>query len=183
VNRVLRTLAAGRAAALVCAAATLHLGGCSTLPRPEDDWTTGRLSVRVDADPAQAERSFAAAFELRGSDTHGELRLFTPLGTQLAAARWSTTEVVLATADGERRFPSLDEMALASLGERVPLVALPDWVAGRPWRGATSRVDAEGFEQLGWSVDLSRRADGRIAARREAPPAVTVRIQLDRPAS
>jgi outer membrane lipoprotein LolB len=90
---------------------------------------------------------------------------------------------VLVTADGERRFDTLDEMALASLGERVPLAALPDWVAGRPWSGAPSRPRAQGFEQLGWQVDTSAQGDGRISARRAAPPAVTVRIRLDRPAS
>lgn len=177
--------AAARAGALLAASAALLLGACASAPRPEGDWTTGRLSVRVEAVesvPAQPERSYAAGFELRGSDTRGELRLFTPLGTQLAAARWSPTEAVLATADGERAFASLDEMALATLGERVPLAALPDWVAGRPWSGAANRRSAEGFEQLGWQVDLSRQADGRIAARRDAPPVVTVRIQLDRPA-
>jgi outer membrane lipoprotein LolB len=176
VSRALRSRSAGPAAALLLAA-------CSTLPGPAADWTSGRLSVRVETLAAEAERSFAAGFELRGTDTGGELRLFTPLGTQLASARWSPTEAVLATAEGERRFPSLDEMAMASLGERVPLAALPDWVAGRPWQGATSHRSPDGFEQLGWSVDVSRHAEGRIAARRDAPPVVTVRIQLDRPAS
>ena len=179
-----RTATLRPAVAPVVVAAALVLGACASAPRPVGDWTTGRLSVRVEANATQAERSFAAGFELRGSDTGGELRLVTPLGTQLAWARWSPSEAVLATADGEQRaFASLDDMALATLGERVPLAALPDWVAGRPWSGAASRPSSNGFEQLGWTVDLSRQGDGRIAARREAPPVVTVRVQLDRAAS
>jgi outer membrane lipoprotein LolB len=120
-----------------------------------------------------------AAFELRGSGERGELRLLSPLGSQLALARWSSGQARLTTADGEHAYASLDELALAALGERVPLAALPDWIAGRPWSGAASAPSAVGFDQLGWAIDLSRRADGRIAALRAAPPAVTVRIQLD----
>jgi outer membrane lipoprotein LolB len=170
--------------ALVAALATgagLLLGGCAAPPRAAGDWLAGRLSVQVQASAEQPDRSFAAAFELRGTDREGELRLLSPLGTQLAAARWSPADAVLATSDGELAFASLDEMALHSLGERVPLAALPDWVAGRPWRGDASRASAEGFEQLGWSVDTRRHADGRITARRDSPPVVTVRIVLDRP--
>lgn len=159
------------------------LAGCAGTVRLPGEWTSGRLSVRVDAADERPAQSYVAAFELRGTGGHGEMRLISPLGTQLAAARWWRGQATLATADGERTYASLDDLALAALGERVPLAALPDWIAGRPWADAPSRATAPGFEQLGWAVDLSRHAQGRIDARREAAPAVTLRIQLDSPAS
>jgi outer membrane lipoprotein LolB len=156
------------------------LAACASTPPADGGWTTGRLSLRVDAMPDRAAQSVAAAFELRGDARAGDLNLVSPLGTRLAQARWSEGGAVLSTPDGERRFTNLDDLAEQSLGERVPLAALPDWIAGRPWPGAPSRAAGVGFEQLGWAVDLSARAEGRIVARRAAPPAVTLRIVLDK---
>ena len=169
-----------RAAAVLAAAALL--GGCATRGPAADEetaWAAGRLSVRVEATADRAAQSLGAAFELRGSGERGELRLNSPLGTQMAAARWAPGLARLTTADGATEFASLDDLSRRTLGEVLPLVALPDWLAGRPWPGAPHRPEAAGFEQLGWQVSLARRAEGWVEARREAPPAVTVRVRLD----
>jgi len=170
----------------VVSVVSLGILGCAGVPtaveRPAD-WTAGRLALSVEATPEEPARGFSAAFELRGTGSAGELRLATPLGTMLATARWLPGEAWLRTPDGDRQYGSLDEMAHAALGERVPVAALPDWLAGRPWPGAPSRTAEAGFEQLGWRVDLSGHAEGRLTARREAPPPVTMRIRLERPAS
>jgi outer membrane lipoprotein LolB len=68
-----------------------------------------------------------------------------------------------------------DEGVVAAL----PLAALFDWLRGRPWPRAVSQARSGGFEQLGWVVDLSRRAEGWLLVRREAAPEVTVRVLLD----
>jgi len=166
-------------------AAALLLGACATPPprvAGETPWTTGRLSVRVDATPARPAQSMSAAFELRGDGNGGELRLNSPLGTRVASARWAPALAVLDMGDGERRYDSLDDLSRRALGEAMPLVALPDWVAGRPWPGAPHEAQPDGFEQLGWQVLLARRGEGWIEARRAAPPAVVVRVKLDDPA-
>ncbi len=174
-----------RACALSLAAL---LAGCAStppgagLPGPQGPWTSGRLSVRVDATPSRVAQNISTAFELRGDGEVGELRLVSPLGTSLAHARWAPGQVRLETADGERRYDSLDELAREALGEALPLAALPDWLAGRPWPGAPHSALAEGFEQLGWQVQQARRAEGYIEARRAAPPAVQLRIKLETPA-
>ena len=162
-------------------AAAALLGACAS-PHQTDDaspWTSGRLSVRIDASGAIAARSVSSAFELRGSAERGELRLISPLGTQMAAARWAPGQAVLATSEGEQSFASLDELSRAALGEALPLAALPDWLAGRPWASAAHQVRDDGFDQLGWRVLLTRRTEGWIEARRDAPPAVAVRVKLD----
>ena len=162
------------------------LAACATVQPPaEETWSeqlSGRLAVHVDAHGGAAARTVNAGFDLRGDARHGELLLSTPLGTVLARARWSPGEVMLKSPDGEKRFANLAALSEEVLGEPVPLEALFDWLHGRPWAGAPHRGTPDGgFEQLGWSVDLARRSEGWILARRTEPPAVTVRARLDTP--
>ena len=162
-------------------AAALLLGACATsAPQPaERVWTSGRLNVRIEASTTLAAQSITAGFELQGSGEVGELRLNSPLGMRMATARWAPGLAALTTSDGERRFDSLDALSSSALGEALPLAALPDWLAGRPWPGAPYATNEAGFEQLGWQVTLTRRAEGQIEARRAAPPAVLLRVRLD----
>jgi outer membrane lipoprotein LolB len=172
---------AGRRAALSLLV-VLGLVGCATTARPPVEgaapWTSGRLSVRIESDPPQ---NVTAGFELRGDGQSGELRLNSPLGNRLATARWSPSSAVLADSQGEQLYANLDDLSRRALGEALPLAALPDWLAGRPWPQAPHRSNPAGFEQLGWQVSLGRRAEGFVEASRAAPPAVLVRVKLDDP--
>lgn len=172
-----------RRAALAGLAAALLLAGCATAPDPAGGWTHGRLALRVDATPERPAQSLNAGFELRGTDREGELRLISPLGTQVAAARWGPGLALLQTGEGERRFASLDALSREALGEPLPLAALPDWLAGRPWRGAAHTALGDGFEQLGWVVTTAALAEGQLQARRAAAPAVSLRVRLDNAAA
>lgn len=151
------------------------------------DAFSGRLAIRVEPIGSEPVRALSAAFDLRGDSRAGALALSTPLGSTLAQALWSDSEVVLVTPQSRRRFDDLDGLTQEVLGEKIPVAAWFDWLRGRPWPGAPSTVETIGtsgttsFEQLGWAVDASRVADGRVVAVRERPaPVVTVRIQLDR---
>jgi outer membrane lipoprotein LolB len=157
------------------------LGACASPMRQpgEAPWTTGRLSVRIDATAQQTAQSMSAAFELRGNSDSGELRLNSPLGTSVASARWAPGLAVMLNGDVEQRYGDLDELSRRAFGEPLPLAALPDWLAGKPWTGAPHQKTDQGFEQLGWQVSLARRAEGWIEARRSAPPVVLVRAKLD----
>jgi outer membrane lipoprotein LolB len=164
------------------AAVTLALlGACATVPPPGPDALSGRLSVVVEADAQHPRRSLATQFELFGSAQRGQLRLNSPLGNTLAQASWQPAGAELQTSDGTTRYATLDAMAQQLLGEALPLAAIIDWLHGRPWAGAPSEPQAGGFSQLGWTVDLSRRAEGWVIASRAAPPAVSVRARLDAP--
>lgn len=161
-------------------ATALCLASCATRPPALEamPWTSGRLSVKVDATAEQGARSLSASFDLRGSGNTGELRLISPLGTLIAVATWAPDQARLATPDGTKVYGDLDELSRRALGESLPLRALPDWLAGKPWPGATNQPLASGFEQLGWRVDLARFADGWVEARRDEPPVVLVRARL-----
>lgn len=159
----------------------MGLAACASPPRlpGEAPWTAGRLSLRVQATAEQPERSISAAFELRGDGSQGELNIQSPLGTRLVAARWTPAGARLTSAQGEQDYTSLDALSREALGEALPLAALPDWLAARPWAQAAHRPAATGFDQLGWSVDLSRWAEGWITARRASAPAVLLRVKLE----
>ena len=166
-------------------AAAVLLSACavpSVLQSDGGPVTNGRLSLRVEPVGERPAQGLNAAFELQGNAERGELRLMSPLGGQLTAARWAPGQAVLDTPAGRQEFASLDELSRRALGEVLPLAALPDWLAGRPWPGATNVAVAAGFEQLGWRVDVARRLEGWVVATRDAPPAVSLRVRLEAPA-
>lgn len=170
--------------ALVGATASAGLlGACATpAPAPPPSHTLpaleGRLAVRVDGQP---ERDLSASFELSGNAERGLLLLSGPLGATAARASWSPQGALLHTSAGQQSFSTLDALAERALGEAFPIAALFDWLHGRPWPGAAStpRDDGmAGFTQLGWQVSLARLAEGWLEARRDGPPATTVRVRL-----
>jgi outer membrane lipoprotein LolB len=160
------------------------LAACATTPPPPSahagDSLTGRLALRVEAHNGAAARSFAAPFELRGQAEAGQFSLFTPLGTTAARADWQAGQAVLTDEQGRQtRYSSLDGLAADMLGEALPMAALLDWLRGQPWTGAPHETNGTGFAQLGWQIDTRARDEGRIEARRSAPPMVTVRVRLE----
>jgi outer membrane lipoprotein LolB len=157
------------------------LAGCAGMAvPPSGPSVSGRILVRVETLPV---RSLSAGFELSGTPEDGRLALSSPLGSVLAEARWTPTAAVLTTPDGSTRHADIDSLAADALGERIPIAALYDWLRGRPWAQAPALPlagGAAGFEQLGWRIDLGRFASGLVEARRERPPVVSLRAQVER---
>jgi outer membrane lipoprotein LolB len=139
------------------------LGGCAPLPptRPAaaDTWT-GKLGYRLEAAEGERAQAGSASFELQGNASAGQLDLTSPLGTTLASARWGPDGLRLFDGQQHWAYPSLADLG-AALGERLggaplPLAALFDWLRGQPWaQAAHTPLEAEGFEQLGWRVNLA----------------------------
>ena len=169
--------------------AAVLLSGCASLKhqdaevREGDLRLTGKLSVQVDADegsPDGQKRGGSGAFELIGGPAAGQLELSTPLGSLVARASWSRDEASLKTPDGERLYPDLDALTREMLGEPIPVTALFDWMQGRAWSREPSTKLENGFEQLGWRIDLSRFADGILIATRIAAPVVVLRARIEK---
>jgi outer membrane lipoprotein LolB len=125
----------------------------------------GRMSLRIQGDPAT---SMSAGFLLRGEAAHGRLDLYSPLGTTLAALRWSPSAVQLQQGGQLQWFNSLDELTEQATGAALPVSALFDWLHGTPSIAP------------GWQADLSQLPQGLLIAQRVSPtPAVHLRIKLD----
>ncbi len=150
---------------------TLLLAGCAQPLRQPDSsvlegshWN-GRLAMTIQSEP---ERSETAAFELRGSPSHGELQLYSPLGNTLAILTWTPTTARLRHDAQELTSGSPDDLVTQAIGTDIPVRALFDWLSGIP------------TEVAGWQVDLSQLPEGRLQVRRVAPtPIVELRIKLN----
>ena len=145
------------------------LSACATKQRavqPGEELWSGRLAMTVQSDPPQ---SFSAGFELKGRPERGELTLISPLGNVLGVLRWSPGEAELDSGNRNiQRFDSVDALMAQATGAAVPLGALFAWLQGN---NATAS---------GWSADLSRHGEGRIAATRMQPmPQADLRVVLD----
>jgi outer membrane lipoprotein LolB len=154
---------------LACAG-LLCLAGCVQLPQtsietaPADIWS-GRLSLQVQSEPPQ---SFSGGFEIKGNPSQGELRLNSPLGNTVLAARWSAAQATLYSGSETRNYVSIDALIEQSTGAALPVAALFDWLVGKD------------TPSNGWTADLSRQAEGHIQARRTNPsPQSELRIVLD----
>lgn len=123
--------------------------------------------MQVESEPAQ---SFSAGFELKGQAARGELTLTSPLGNVLGVLRWAPGEALLDSGQGNiRRFESIDQLMTQATGAALPLPALFAWLNG------------DNANAAGWSVDLSRQAEGRLVAKRTQPlPLVDLRVVLER---
>lgn len=160
-----------------CVATLLLITGCASPPSiiavtagnsqqvSTGPWS-GRLSLQVDSEPPQG---FHAGFELLGNAQAGELRLYSPLGSALASARWDAGSALLLRGDERRSYPDVGSLTAALTGAALPVATLFDWLQGRA------------VEPPGWNVELGQ-ADGRVRARRLEPaPTATLRLILDRP--
>jgi len=173
---------------LFAAAALALLAGCAGMkpqavsPEIAQQRINGKLSVQVqEAQDPEQRKGGSGSFELLGNAAAGQFELSTPLGGLIARASWNGSgEVLLATPQGSRNFADLDSLSREMLGETIPVAALFDWLQGRAWSGAPSTALKDGFEQLGWRIDLSRFGDGIITATRSYAPVVTLRARIER---
>jgi outer membrane lipoprotein LolB len=125
----------------------------------------GRISVQVQGDNPT---SMSASFSLRGDAKHGELDLYSPLGTTLGALQWTPNMVQLSDGGKHQYFNSLAELTEKTTGAALPVEAIFGWLQGRD------------VQATGWQADLSALSQGSLIARRTAPsPEVTLRIKLD----
>lgn len=161
-----------RAVLGLLACAMLLVAGCAQparAPQANDVsmgvWR-GRLAVQVEDNPSQ---SFSAGFELKGRPEAGELMLYNPFGGTVAALSWAPGSATLRSASEVRQFESIDALVTGATGTAIPVASLFDWLAGN-----NTAVN-------GWEADLSQLAQGRLHARRVAPPPVAdLRVALDK---
>ncbi len=181
-------------------AVALHLSGCAvpvSLPEPAADERVparfgleGRLAVRF------GEESLAGGISWTHSDARDEVGLASPLGNRLALIVRDSTGVVLTGAGGEQvRAADTEGLTERSLGWRLPLSGLTDWVRARAAPVETAGA-AEGkrdaaqrwlrLSQSGWVIDFSYQDDAARLPRRlilgfpAAEKPLEIRLVIDR---
>ena len=181
-----------RLAATVISIAIFSIAGCAYSPwakrqndaqnatenAAESTILRGRLSLRVlsDASVTVGEagakplaQSFSASFELSGNAQTGELLLFSPLGTTVAALNWSAQTASMRTNGETRVFSSLPDMLRQATGTDIPVASLFAWLAG------------DNTATPGWQADLTQHTLGRVVARRNEPlPQVELRLIMEK---
>ncbi|THT99900.1 hypothetical protein E9531_11230 [Lampropedia puyangensis] len=152
-----------------CLGAAWLLAACTTpaIYTPQQGLWRGRLALNTEE---ERPRSYTASFELKGSQTQGELEVYNPLGNVLAKLIWSSQQAMVDTGSERLVSDSLDELVAHIFGTPIPVQALFAWLQG----------DAQ--QVAGWQLDLSRYSEGRISALREQPlPRTSLRVILQSP--
>ena len=189
-----------RALALGGLAVLLHLTGCAIrgrLPEPAADAFApagfsleGRLAVRF------GDESLAGGISWTHSAARDEVGLASPLGNRLALIVRDGTGVVLTGAGGAQvRADDAERLTEQTLGWRLPLSGLTDWVRARAAPVETAgaadgrRDNAQRWlrlNQSGWVIDFSYQDDAARLPRRlvlgfpAAQKPLEIRLVIDR---
>lgn len=151
--------------------------GCASPPKPistvEKPAWAGRLSIKIDATSASPAQQTSAAFTLAGNPQAGQLDLFTPLGGKAAEITWGAGFAIISDGKMGRRFPDLATALEQVTGADIPIVNLFNWLQGKQDKALEA--------SLGWEVDLTRLAEGRVIAIRVQPlPRTELRLVLEK---
>ncbi|ROH88453.1 outer membrane lipoprotein LolB [Pseudomethylobacillus aquaticus] len=154
------------------------LSGCTTLPVTPVASSSAPASVYAEHLAKQAQlsdfhlqgriavqngqRGFSARSDWQHAGVTDQISLYSPLGSQVAEIAADPSQVSLRTQDG-KLYQAADAESLTeqTLGWRLPLRGLSDWVLGRPADSAVtlSRWDDMGrllqLQQDGWDIVYS----------------------------
>ena len=140
---------AATAAALLAACAHVDLKP----PAAVEFELLGRIAARY------AKDAFTGNLQWRHASDGDEMLITTPMGQGVARIVRQGDAVQLTTADGhEYRAPDAESLTERTLGFRLPLEGLADWVQGRATPGVPAKMEksADGklstLDQRGWKV-------------------------------
>ena len=151
---------AGKAAAatLLLAAACAHVE--LKPPAVVEFELLGRIAAR------HADDAFTGAVQWRHAASGDEMLITTPMGQGVARIVREGDAVQLTTADGkEYRAPDAESLTERTLGFRLPLEGLADWVQGRASPGVPAREHKasdgklHSLDQRGWHIDYLAYGD------------------------
>ncbi|HYL22904.1 MAG TPA: lipoprotein insertase outer membrane protein LolB [Burkholderiales bacterium] len=172
-----------RAVAATAAAATLLAAACAQLelkpPATVEFELLGRIAARY------AKDAFTGNLQWRHAASGDEMLITTPMGQGVARIVREGEAVQLTTADGRQyRAPDAESLTERTLGFRLPLEGLADWVQGRPSPGLPAReVKAsdgklQSLDQRGWHVDYLAYGDERPSLMRLNYEGVELRLAI-----
>lgn len=157
--------------------------GC-TVARPPEDAQGADFRLRGKIAVRSPDDAFSASFDWIQTGDAFDIELWGPLGQGRVRLRGDGTRLTVTDAKGATTSGISAEPFMASaLGWSVPISALPYWVRGRYGPGGTVAAQhraADGnlarFEQLGWTVEVSRWGESVLGP----VPARVVAVQRER---
>lgn len=173
-----------RSGAVTAAAAALLLAaGCAQVelkpPATVEFDLTGRIAARYGSE------AFTGNVNWRHAGSGDEMLISTPLGQGIARIVREGEAVELTTAEGKSyRAPDAESLTERTLGFRLPLEGLADWVQGRPSPDAPARVErapdgrVRSLEQRGWKVDYQQYDGDRPTLLRLGYQGVDLRLAI-----
>ncbi len=170
--------------------ACLLLAGCASLePQPESAapageafYLSGRVAVKYGEEAASGRISW------QHEQASDDLLFSTPLGQGVAHIVRRDGIVTLTTSDQKvYRAGDVESLTEKTLGWRLPLAGLPDWVRGRAAAGAPALTKLDASQRLaelrqsGWLVDFLAydSATGLPAKLRLSREDVEIRMVID----
>jgi outer membrane lipoprotein LolB len=162
-------------ALLACACAPLALKPPSAV---EFDMA-GRIAARHGND------AFTGNLTWRHAQSGDEMLISTPLGQGVARIVREGEKVQLTTADNKQySAPDAESLTERTLGFRLPLEGLADWVQGRASPDSPARMDKapdgklRTLEQRGWKVEYLGYEGNRPSLMRLAYQGVDLRLAI-----
>jgi len=141
----------------------------------------GRIAAR------HGSEAFTGNINWRHAATGDELLISTPLGQGVARIVREGDAVQLTTAEGKTyRAPDAESLTERTLGFRLPLEGLADWVQGRPSADSPARIDKgpdgklRSLEQRGWKVEYQQYDGERPSLMRLTYQGVELRLAISR---
>ena len=136
------------------ASLSLHQQHLASLSRIQRFELKGRLGVQADG------KGYSASLIWQHNAEHDDIRIYSPLGGQLARIQKTADSIRLEDAQGQVSVgKDAESLTQTLLGWRLPLSGLADWALGRP---ANSAMASLTWDEAGHTLSLNE-ADWAIA--------------------
>jgi len=136
------------------ASLNLHQQHLASLSRLEQFELKGRLAVQADG------KGYSASLLWQHKTDRDDIRIYSPLGGQLAHIEKTLDGVRLQDAQGQVTYgQDAENLTQTLLGWRLPLAGLADWALGRPANPAMANLT---WDEAGRTLSLNE-ADWAIA--------------------
>ena len=139
----------------------------------------GRIAARY------AKDAFTGNLQWRHAGAGDEMLVTTPMGQGVARIVREGDAVQLTTADGrEFRAPDAESLTERTLGFRLPLEGLADWVQGRASSDTPARIEKgpdgklRALEQRGWKVEYQEYDGERPSRMRLTYQGIELRLAI-----
>ena len=149
---LLATLAAcsslpSKAPIVTPASLSLHQQHLASLSRIQQFELKGRLGVQADG------KGYSASLVWQHNADHDDIRIYSPLGGQLARIQKTADGIRLEDAQGQVSVgKDAESLTQALLGWRLPLSGLADWVLGRPLNAGMATLT---WDEAGHTLSLN----------------------------